>query len=91
VLNAKDVPSGAILGLEEALRQPQIQHREVLRKVQVDGVGEVEVFGLTARFEKTPGTVDSPPPALGQHNAQIFSSLGLSESDQAELRSKGVI
>lgn len=90
-LNAKDVPSGEILGLEEALRQPQVQHRQVLKKVAVAGVGEVEVFGLTALFEKTPGSVDAPPPALGEHNQQVYSSLGLSEAEQAELKSKGVI
>jgi crotonobetainyl-CoA:carnitine CoA-transferase CaiB-like acyl-CoA transferase len=35
--------------------------------------------------------VDAPPPALGQHNQQVFSSLGLSEAEQAELKAKGVI
>ncbi len=90
-LNAKDVPSGEILSLEDALRQPQVQHREVLQKVQVEGVGEIDVFGLTALFEKTPGRVDAPPPKLGEHNQQVFSSLGLSEVEQAELKAKGVI
>jgi len=90
-LNAKDVPSGDILSLEEALRQPQVEHRQVLQKVAVAGVGEVEVFGLTALFEKTPGSVETPPPTLGQHNHQVFSSLGLTEAEQAELKSKGVI
>jgi len=90
-LNAKDVPSGEILGLEEALRQPQIAHRDVLKKVQVQGVGEIEVFGLTALFDKTPGSVDTPPPALGEHNQQIYFLLGLSEAEQAELKTKGVI
>jgi formyl-CoA transferase len=90
-LNAKDVPSGDILGLKDALRQPQVQHRQVLQKVTVAGVGEVEVFGLTALFEKTPGSVDSPPPTLGQHNARIYGALGLTEAEQVELRSRGVI
>ena len=90
-LNAKDVPSGEILTLEAALRQPQIQHRKVLQKVPVAGIGEVEVFGLTALFEKTPGTVDSPPPTLGEHNRQVFGALGLSDAEQVELKSKGVI
>lgn len=90
-LNAKDVPSGDILSLEDALRQPQVQHRQVLQKVPVAGVGDVEVFGLTALFEKTPGSVEAPPPTLGQHNHQIFSSLGLTEAEQAELKAKGVI
>jgi crotonobetainyl-CoA:carnitine CoA-transferase CaiB-like acyl-CoA transferase len=90
-LNAKDVPSGEILDLEAALRQPQIQHRDVLKKVQVTGVGEIEVFGLTALFEKTPGSVDAPPPALGEHNAEVYGHLGLGTSDLAELKTKGVI
>ena len=90
-LNAKDVPSGDILSLEAALRQPQVAHRKVLQKVAVEGVGEVEVFGLTALFGKTPSTVEAPPPHLGEHNKQVFASLGLTEAEQAELKAKGVI
>jgi len=90
-LNAKDVPSGDILGLEAALRQPQVQHRNVLRKVSVQGLGEIEVFGLTAMFDKTPGTVDAPPPTLGEHNQLIYGALGVSDAQQAALKSKGVI
>ncbi len=90
-LNAKDVPSGAILGLEEALRQPQIEHRRVLHKVPVPDIGEIEVFGMTALFEKTPGTVDTPPPVLGEHNERIFGALGLTGAQLTDLKSKGVI
>ena len=90
-LNAADVPSGAILTLEEALRQPQVKHRDVLKTVPLDGFGDIEVFGLTALFEKTPGSVDTPPPVLGEHNAMIYTALGLSAADQADLKAKGVI
>ena len=90
-LNAKDVPSGEILDLEAALRQPQIQHRGALQKVAVEGLGEIEVFGLTALFEKTPGRVDAPPPTLGEHNREVFGTLGLGEADLADLKAKGVI
>ena len=90
-LNAKDVPSGEILDLEAALRQPQIQHRGVLQRTAATGVGEFEVFALTARFDKTPGNVEAPPPTLGQHNAEIFGQLGLGETELAELKGKGVI
>jgi crotonobetainyl-CoA:carnitine CoA-transferase CaiB-like acyl-CoA transferase len=90
-LNAADVPSGAILSLEAALRQPQVRHRNVLRKVSVAGFGDAEVFGLTAQFDKTPGTVNAPPPALGEHNAEVFGALGIGADEQADLRAKGVI
>ncbi len=90
-LNAADVPSGAILTLEEALRQPQVRHRDVLKRVPLDGFGDVEIFGLTARFGKTPGTVDTPPPALGEHNSEIYSALGISDAELTVLKTKGVI
>jgi crotonobetainyl-CoA:carnitine CoA-transferase CaiB-like acyl-CoA transferase len=90
-LNARDVPSGEILSLKQALRQPQIEHRGVLQKIAVPGLGELEVFGLTALFSRTSGNVTSPPPVLGQHNAEILGRLGYDEARLAELKSKAVI
>ncbi len=90
-LNAKDVPSGAILGLEQALRQPQIKHRGVLQNIDVPGIGGIEVFGLTALFNKTSGEVATPPPTLGEHNAEILGRLGYDEAQLKELKTKAVI
>ncbi|MFN8012233.1 MAG: CoA transferase [Holophagaceae bacterium] len=90
-LNARDVPSGAILGLEAALRQPQVEHRGVLKKVPVAGFGDVEVFGLTAAFGKTPGAVETPPPELGAHNADVYGGLGLGPAELQDLKARGVI
>jgi len=90
-LNANDVPSGAILSLGDALRQPQVAHRGVLQKTDIPGVGPVEVFGLTALFEKCSGDVATPPPTLGQHNAEIYARLGMGEADLAGLKAKGVV
>ncbi len=90
-LNARDVPSGEILSLKQALRQPQIAHRGVLQKVDVPGLGEIEVFGLTALFDGAEGSVTTPPPTLGQHNVEILGRLGFTEAQLAELKQKAVI
>ena len=49
-LNAKDVPSGAILSLAEALSQPQVEHRRTLTSVRVDDeiVGRVDASRFDA-------------------------------------------
>ena len=90
-LNARDIPSGAILGLEDALRQAQVQHRHTLEDVEIDGIGRVPLFGLTAKFEKTPGSINVPPPVLSAHTAEVLASVGVTAAELTELKSKGVI
>ncbi len=90
VLNAKGVPSGEILGLEDALSAPQIRHREVLKSVPVEGIGELQLFALTAKFSKTPAAIEAPPPTLAQHTDALLAELGFSEEGIAELKQNGV-
>lgn len=90
-LNARGVPSGAILGLEEALRQAQVRHRGVLERLEVEGVGEVEVFGLSARLEKTPGAITAPPPRLSADTEAVLGELGIGPEEVGELREKGIV
>jgi CoA:oxalate CoA-transferase len=90
-LNARGVPSGAILGLEAALAQPQLGHRGTIQPVCAEGIGELKLFGLTAKFEKTPGAVESPPPGLSDHTAEILGTLGYSREDVDRLRERGIV
>jgi len=90
-LNARDIPSGDILSLQDALEQPQVRHRRTLRTIRVEDAGDVEVFGLTARLEKTPGEITSPPPRLGAHTEEVLTGLAYSKADIACFREKGVV
>jgi CoA:oxalate CoA-transferase len=90
-LNARDVPSGDILSLGCALTQPQVQHRNALRSVQVDEIGEVKLFGLTAQLSKTPGAITAPPPRLGAHTEQILTGLGYAKAEVAALKEQGIV
>ena len=90
-LNAHDVPSGEILGLEAALSQDQIKHRDTLQTIAAEGIGPLMLFSLTAKFEKTPGSVESPPPRLAQHTGEILAGLGYTDERIRELRENVVI
>ncbi len=91
VLNAHDVPSGAILTLDQAMHQPQVGHRNTFGTVDVEGIGSIPLFNLTAKFEKTPGLVSSPPPKLGEHTNAILASLGYDDGQIASFRERRVI
>jgi formyl-CoA transferase len=91
LLNANGVPSGAILSLEDALKQPQIRHRETLKDVPVEGIGTVPLFALTAKFEQTPGNITSPPPRLSAHTAEVLTSIGITKDELSALKTGHVI
>jgi formyl-CoA transferase len=91
LLNSRNIPSGAILGLEQALNQEQVRHRQTLKTIREEGIGELKLFNLTAKFEKTPASLDIPPPRLSAHTNEILSGLGYSEEQMAALRKAGAI
>jgi crotonobetainyl-CoA:carnitine CoA-transferase CaiB-like acyl-CoA transferase len=92
LLNKAGVPSGAILGLEQALLQPQAEHRQTFNEVRVDELGrDVKLFNMTAKFSETPGMVETPPPTLSQHTNEILESIGYSAEDIASLKENGVV
>jgi formyl-CoA transferase len=91
LFNKKGVPSGAILTLENALKAPQVEHRQTLSPVTVEGIGEFKLFNMTAKFSKTPGMVEAPPPKLSEHTESILSELGYSSQEFEELKKENVI
>jgi CoA:oxalate CoA-transferase len=90
-LNARDVPAGAILTLEQAVHQEQLAHRDTFARVQVDGIGEIPLFHMTAKFSKTPGRVDAPPPTLGQHTVAILKAIGYDDEQIRTMKTNKAI
>jgi formyl-CoA transferase len=90
-LNARDVPSGAILSLGCALTQPQVVNRNALHAVEVDEIGEVKLFGLTAKLSRTPGELKAPPPRLGAHTEEALLGLGYTKAEVTGFREKGIV
>lgn len=90
-LNAKGIPSGGIATLEEALTSPQVAHRQSIQSIEDPQLGALKLFNLTAKFSKTPGELESPPPRLSEHTAEILCGLGYSASDVESLRAAGAV
>jgi CoA:oxalate CoA-transferase len=90
-LNAVGVPSGEILGLQQALSSPQMVHREAVKTVLEQEIGEVRLLNLPAKFNKTPAEIHCPPPRLSAHTQEILMEFGYSVEEIEEFRAAGVI
>ena len=91
VLNAKGIPSGDVLSLECALTSEQAQYRQVLADVEQPHIGNIKIFNLTAKFSKTPGRIETPPPCLSEHTAEVLTELGYTAEEQKVLKEKRVV
>jgi formyl-CoA transferase len=90
-LNSKGIPSGEILSLDDALNQPQVKHRNAISEINTPEIGTIKVFNLTAKFDKTDGDIDFPPPLLSQHTHEILGELGYSDDDLKSFRENNII
>ncbi len=91
ILNKHDIPSGAILDLGNALSAPQIEHRKTFEQVNVEGIGDLKLFNITAKFEKTPGGVETPPPLLSEHTEEILTGIGYTLEEIKEFKEKQIV
>jgi formyl-CoA transferase len=90
-LNAKGIPSGDILSLQDALAQPQVAHRGTIQTIEEPGIGPLRLFNLTAKFSETPGSLDTPPPRLSAHTSELLRELGYTDEQIAGFREKKVV
>ena len=91
ILGEARVPAGKVYTAKDIAEDPHFQARDmILRQVARDGY-ELDVPGVVPKLMGTPGTVRSSAPGLGDDTDSVLKEYGLSDSDIAALRGKGVV
>jgi len=83
------VPAGPVYEVEEALHNPQIDHRGTLSEVEHPELGTIPVIEHPLRFDRGDTGFDLAPPLLGEHNRAVFRDLGYSEAELDDLAAAG--
>lgn len=69
------IPCGPIQQLDEVILDPQLQARNMFVSTEHPTAGNVKMIGSPLHLSRTPISIRSHPPNLGEHNEEIFSSL----------------
>jgi crotonobetainyl-CoA:carnitine CoA-transferase CaiB-like acyl-CoA transferase len=89
----RGIVASPIQTLKEISEDPQAWENDYLVKTHCDEVNrEVDVRGLPITLSKTPGSVETLGPELGQHTELIlFETLGIDWDRIGQLKEQGVI
>ena len=91
VLDGARVPSGRIYTIEDIVADPQYRARDMLLRTRTQAGLELDVPGIVPKLERTPGSLRTPAPRLGQHTDEVLMQAGFSRADCDGLRARGVI
>ena len=80
------IPAGPINSVSQALADVQAQHRGMVRMV-----AGTPLVGSPVRIDGERADSDLPPPALGEHTADVLQELGIAPAEIARLRATGVV
>jgi crotonobetainyl-CoA:carnitine CoA-transferase CaiB-like acyl-CoA transferase len=90
---SRHVPAARVRSMGEALEDPHLAGRGVTHRhagaTDIEGAFTVPVAAFS--FADGGPRVDTPPPGLGEHTAEILAELGYGETEQQRLRAAHVI
>jgi formyl-CoA transferase len=92
LLEKHGVPSGLIYRTADMLDDPHFAARDAIVSTPHPQFGTLRMQNVAPRLSETPGSIRSPAPELGQHNAEVYRELlGLDDETLVAHRASGVI
>jgi formyl-CoA transferase len=85
LLDAIDIPNGTMARFDDLLRDPYLNETGFIRRYEHPTEGPMVTTQVATQFSATPTMPGLPPPTLGQHNHEVFRSLGYTDDRIAEV------
>ena len=89
-LDAVAVPAGRIYTVADIAQDPHYKARGNIEAIQMHDGTKVDVPGVIPKLSRTPGSIRTLAPDIGQNTDEILRGIGLSDSQIASLKERGV-
>jgi len=89
-LDQASVPAGKIFTVEDIARDPHYHARGIIETIKMKDGSALQVPGIVPKLSRTPGSIKSLAPEVGEQTDQILSEIGLTSQQIAALKEKGI-
>lgn len=87
----KDTCVGPVYYLDEAARDPQVQHRQMVVDVLHPDLGTVRQLGIPIKLSETPGRIERAGVPSGTDTRQVLAGFGYTAGEISALERDGVV
>ncbi|MEQ1681997.1 MAG: CoA transferase [Burkholderiaceae bacterium] len=91
MLGPARVPAGKVYTAKDIVEDPHYRARDMILRQRTRDGHEIDVPGIVPKLSATPGTLRSSAPHLGDDTDTVLAQMGLTDTDIAELRRKGIV
>lgn len=85
------LPVFPVQNLTEVMATQHFRDRRFFEPYDVPGIGSVMLPGAPFKMSLTPWSLRRPAPRLGQHNVEVYGTLGLGTAELSRLQEQEII
>ncbi len=85
------IPCGPIYTIDQVFADPQVKHLRMARPMHSPAIGDTEVVASAINISGFSKDIRLPTPEAGSSTDDVLHSIGYSDNEIAQMRSKGVI
>ena len=86
-----EAAAAPVYDIADVMVDPQYQALDSIIEVMDENLGPVKMQNVLFRMSDTPGRVATTGASLGEHNDEVFTSIGMTKDEVELLRSKEII
>ena len=90
LLDSVAVPAGKIYTVADIAKDPHYKARGNIQNIQMRDGTNLDVPSVIPKLSRTPGSIKTLAPEIGENTDEILQSIGLTEAQVASLKERGI-